>query len=270
MLLAGKSGSLSVSDSKFDPKRYRELVVISIIKHDFPFSYVKYEGVRDTHQYLRGDVPFISRNIVKTDLVKMYMREKERIKSMLSVCLGRICLTSYLWTSLTTDGYICLTAYFISKDWVLIKRVLKFSFMPPPHNGNALSNMILNLLQEWGIDKKIFTITLDNASANGRCAELLKQKLNIKRAILCEGEFLHLRCCAHILNLIVQDGLKEIDDAIEKVQNSVKYVRGSQGRKQKFLEAVKQVSLDSHKGLNKVCQLDGILPILCLRVLFTI
>jgi hypothetical protein len=90
------------------------------------------------------------------------------------------------------DIYICLTAHFISKDWVLIKRVLKFSFMPPPHNGNALSDMILNLLQEWRIDKKIFTITLDNASANDRCAELLKQKLNIKKALLCEGEFLHM------------------------------------------------------------------------------
>jgi hypothetical protein len=63
--------------------------------------------------------------------------------------------------------------------------------------------MILNLLQEWGIDKKIFTITLDNASVNDHCVELLKQKLNIKRALLCEGEFLHLHCCTHILNLIV-------------------------------------------------------------------
>jgi hypothetical protein len=79
------------------------------------------------------------------------------------------------------------------------------------------------------ISKKIFTITLDNASVNDCCVEFLKQKLNIKRAILCKGEFLHLRCCAHILNLTIQDGLKEIDDAIEKVRDSVKYVRGSQG-----------------------------------------
>ena len=99
--------------------------------------------------------------------------------------------------------------------------------MPSPYNGNALSAMILNFLQEWGIDKKIFTITLENTSANDRCAELLKQKLNIKRALLCESEFLHLHCCAHILNLIIQDGLKEIDDAIENVRDSVKYVRGS-------------------------------------------
>jgi hypothetical protein len=251
MLLAGKSGSLSVSDSKFDPKKFRELLVESIILHDLPFSYVEYEGVRQTHRYLRGDAPFISRNTAKADLLKMHLREKERIKSMLNVCPGRICLTSDLWTSLKTDGYICLTAHFINKDWVLTKRVLNFSFMPPPHNGSSLSNMIHDLLEEWGIEKKIFAITLDNASANDRCVDSLKQKLNFKKALLCGGEFFHLRCCAHILNLIVQDGLKEIEDVIEKVRDSVKYVRGSQVRKQKFLQAVNQVSLDSRKGLKQ-------------------
>jgi thiamine monophosphate kinase len=121
-----------------------------------------------------------------------------------------------------------LTAHFINKDWVLTKKVLNFSFMPPPHNGSSLSNMIHDLLEEWGIEKKIFTITLDNASTNDRCVDSLKQKLNIKRALLCGGEFFHLCCCAHILNLIVQDELKEIEDVIEKVRDSVKYVRRSQ------------------------------------------
>jgi hypothetical protein len=41
-------------------------------------------------------------------------------------------------------------------------------------------------------------------------------------------------CCAHILNLIVQDGLKEITDAIQKIRDNVKYFRGSQVRKQNF------------------------------------
>jgi hypothetical protein len=40
---------------------------------------------------------------------------------MLNDCPGRICLTSDLWTSLTTDGYMCLTAHFIDKNWVLTR-----------------------------------------------------------------------------------------------------------------------------------------------------
>ena len=77
-----------------------------------------------------------------------------------------------------TDGYICLTAHFIDKNWVLSKRVLSFSFMPPPHNGISLAQKIYDLLQEWGIDKNIFSLTLDNASANDLCVENLKAKLN--------------------------------------------------------------------------------------------
>ena len=36
-------------------------------------------------------------------------------------------------------------------------------------------------------------------------------------SLLCGDEHCHIRCCAHVLNLIVQDGLKEIDEAITKV-----------------------------------------------------
>ena len=70
-------------------------------------------------------------------------------------------------------------------------------------------------------------------------------------SLLCVGEHFHIRCCAHVLNLIVQDGLKEIDEAVNKVRESIKYVRGSQGRKHKFLECVKHVSLDPKKGLRQ-------------------
>ena len=151
----------------------------------------------------------------------MHMREKRKVKSMLNVSLGRIYLTSDLWTSLIIDGYMCLTIHFIDKD---------ISFMPLPHNSISLFEKIYILLQEVGIQNNIFTITLDNASSNDACFEGLKQILDIKKALLCESEFFYLRSCAHIRNLIVRDGLNEINDAIQKIQDSVKYVRGSQGR----------------------------------------
>ncbi|CAL8163808.1 unnamed protein product [Prunus armeniaca] len=44
----------------------------------------------------------------------------------------------------------------------------------------------------------------------------------------------------------VQDGLKHIDDSVGKIRESIKYVRGSQGRKQKFLDCAAQVSLESN------------------------
>jgi hypothetical protein len=92
------------------------LLVGTIIKHDLLFSYVEYDGVREMHRYLRSDVPLISRNTAKANLIKMYMLEKQNVKSLLNVCPGRISLTSDFWTSLTTVGYICLTVHFINKN----------------------------------------------------------------------------------------------------------------------------------------------------------
>ena len=123
--------------------------------------------------------------------------------------------------------------------------------MPPPHTGIYLTEKIHALLTEWGIEKKLFSITLDNAFNNDSFVEMLKCHLNMTDSLLCVGEHFHIRCCAHVLNLIVQDGLNEIDEAINKVYESIKYVRGSQGRKQKFLECVKHVSLDPKKGLRQ-------------------
>jgi hypothetical protein len=112
-----------------------------------------------------------------------------------------------------------------------------------------------NFLEEWGIETKVFSITLNNASSNDVCVGLLRNQLNIKKALVCEDEFFfsHSLLCTHSqnLNLIVQDGLKEIDSAHQKIRESVKYVRGSQMRKQNFHLAVNKMSLDSRNGLKQ-------------------
>lgn len=80
-------------------------------------------------------------------------------------------------------------------------------------------------------------MTLENASANNVFVDLLKTQPTLWDALLCEGEFFHIRCCAHILNFIVQDGFKEIDEPVQKIKESTKYVRGSQIGKKNSLNA---------------------------------
>lgn len=160
-------------------------------------------------------------------------------------------MTSDLWTSAITDGYICLTAHFIDQAWVLQKRILNFCHMPPPHTGVALAEKMYSLVCEWGIENKLFSLTLDNASSNDVSVDMLVTQLKLKGAVIGDGEFFHIRCCAHIINLVVQIGLKDLDDVVYKIRESIKYVRGSQIRKQKFLECVKMMSMDSKRGLRQ-------------------
>ena len=39
------------------------------------------------------------------------------------------------------------------------------------------------------------------------------------------NEFMHMRRCAYILNLIVGEGLKEIDASVAKAREAVRYVK---------------------------------------------
>ncbi|GKV13314.1 hypothetical protein SLEP1_g24341 [Rubroshorea leprosula] len=49
-----------------------------------------------------------------------------------------------------------------------------------------------------------------------------------------------MRCCAHILNLIVNEGLKNLHDSILKIRNAIRYVRASPSRMQRFKGCVER------------------------------
>ena len=102
------------------------------------------------------------------------------------------------------------------------------------HKGDALGKIIEMCLLEWKIDK-LLTVTVDNASSNNGLINFLKRKTMNRKGTILEHEYIHMRCCAHILNLIVRDGLKEIDDSILKVRNCVRFVKSSPQKWKTFL-----------------------------------
>lgn len=53
-----------------------------------------------------------------------------------------------------------------------------------------------------------------------------------------------MRCAAHILNLIVGDGLKIINPSIKRVCDAVRYVKHSPGRSTRFKECCVDENID--------------------------
>ena len=86
---------------------------------------------------------------------------------------------------------------------------------------------------------------MDNASSNGATIKILQTVIKDWKRTVLEHEFLHIRGYAHILNLIVGDGLKKIDVSITKVHEAVRYVKSSPNGNQTFRTFMKRFYIES-------------------------
>ncbi len=104
-------------------------------------------------------------------------------------------------------------------------------------------------LKDWGINM-IGTVTVDNASANSTTLAYLVRSMGHWNGIsMLNGEYMHLRCCAHILNLIVCDRMKELDCSIGRIRASCKYVRSSPTRLASFRRCTQEENLPINQML---------------------
>jgi hypothetical protein len=138
---------------------------------------------------------------------------------------------------------MCITCHYINADWKVQKKIIKFFVVETPHTGIEMFNQVLECIQEWNIEYKIFGITLDNASANDKMVFELKRNLVDKMALPVSGVLLHNRCAAHVINLIVKDGLDHVEAIVSNIRESVKYIRSSQARKKKFKDVIAKAGL---------------------------
>ncbi|PRQ44873.1 putative transcription factor/ chromatin remodeling BED-type(Zn) family [Rosa chinensis] len=163
----------------------------------------------------------------KRDVMKKFVKGKNELLSLFEKFEDKICLTSDVWSSRQKMGYMSLTAHFIDKNWSLNKRIICFKIIEYPHTGESLANHIFEELLSWRIHNKIFSISLDNATNNDVVACVLPTYLMLEAA---PKRLFHVRCCAHILNLIVQDGLRILGPSIDKIINVVRSMNSSNKR----------------------------------------
>ncbi|XP_059428518.1 zinc finger BED domain-containing protein RICESLEEPER 2-like [Corylus avellana] len=91
--------------------------------------------------------------------------------------------------------------------------------------------------------KKNFKFLQSNDSA----IRIIKDDFELKNALLVGGRLFHVRCCAHITNLLVQFGLAEIRGIIDDVRQGIKYIVTSESRLNVFSEIAKRLHLPCKK-----------------------
>jgi hypothetical protein len=105
-------------------------------------------------------------------------------------------------------------------------------------------------LFDWNIDKKIFSVTLNNDEANRVCVRDMVVPLNGNDGLCCGGKFFHIRCAAHIINLFVQDGISMIKDVTNNIKEIVEKVKNSPILREDFEQRAKDCNMDTIRALS--------------------
>nr|XP_027108955.1 zinc finger BED domain-containing protein RICESLEEPER 2-like [Coffea arabica] len=227
----------------FDMAAMREATAEWVLMHEHPFSIVEEEGFNLMQKRGMPEWQRINRTMNKNDCTSVYEREKTKLKNQLKK-VKKISLTTDLWKSKNQKNeYMVVTGHWIDSNWRLQKRVLKFVHVLPPRRGIQIANGIFKCLTDWGIESKIYTISVDNASNNDSAMRCLNDTFSRNKCLLAKGKLFHVRCCAHILNLMVQDGLSRIKEIVDTIRDSVEFINKTDGRRLQFAEIVRQLQL---------------------------
>jgi hypothetical protein len=76
--------------------------------------------------------------------------------------------------------------------------------VPAPHTSKTLADTLVQCLMDWNLETKLSTLTVDNCSTNDAMIERILKKIT-PRSLILGGQLFHMRCAAHILNLIVKE-----------------------------------------------------------------
>ncbi|KAG8362585.1 hypothetical protein BUALT_BualtUnG0061200 [Buddleja alternifolia] len=174
----------------------------------------EHEHFEDFLSSLNPNFQLPCRNTIRSDVIDVYREEKPILSMMNGNCR---------------------------------KKILSFKKIPYPHDGDNLLNFMKENILEWNLDKKIFSVVVDNASSNDSMMRRLREWLLKDSLIPLNGNLLHVRCSAHVLNLIVQDGLSPIRGLIEKIRETVRYLNKSPSATQKFDTALRHCNLEGKR-----------------------
>src|SRR6266545_4847304 len=159
------------------------------------------------------------RKNVKNVILKQFEKKRERSASFIKNISGKVALTTDIWSSLKFEGFLGVTIHFIDENWVLKHFTLDVFRFKSSHTGQAIADKIYKVLVEFGLEIKTIAIITDNGSNMVLGARLLKSTLT--------NSFIHCRCVAHVLNLVVGAGLKIVKEQIKKLRKLIKIIRKS-------------------------------------------
>ncbi|KAK1575427.1 hypothetical protein Q3G72_005417 [Acer saccharum] len=243
-------------------------------RHRCPWSMVEQDISKKFLNTLQPTSTFQSQSTLKADILHVYKEEKEKFCQSLTEISGRFSLTINLLGNDTTYRSICLiTLHFIDNDWQLKKKILAFKKLSFWDGSWDKSRAFKRMLLDWNIDKNICCITAQNIVEEDCLVTEIRKWLTYKDYV-SRLRVLDCGCFVHFLNLLVEDGLQEVEDIFQKIMKCNSYIFCTPDNERKFRIAVDYARsegmnvISEEVPVNSTCSIQSLEKVLGFREVF--
>jgi hypothetical protein len=192
-----------------------------IVREHMPFTTVETASFRQIFADIPHiELPITSRDTLKRRIDTEFETHRDLLKKDLATTCQSISLTLDAWTSKNHKAILGVIGHWLTEDFEYRERVLEFREIIGVHSGENMAEMVADVLKELDIERKLLTITGDNASNNETMVSDLFCRLQEKFSKeSCTpdspisrfgGLDSYVRCLAHVLNLIVSEILSTL------------------------------------------------------------
>lgn len=219
-------------------KKLDKLVMEMLATDIQPYNMVEGVGFKRLVAALEPRYPMKTEKFFRTKMLdEVHGQLVGRIKELLSVenAGEDIAFKSDCWSG-TIEALMSLTAHYVNTEWERVQVVLNVKAMTGSHTATYISDLFLEMLKEWAIDPKRVLLVLRDNSAN---------VVKAMKVMEMPG----LSCCAHTLQLVVQDALasqRVVGDVLARLKRCATHFNHSICAKQKLQAIQKQIGAHDH------------------------
>lgn len=194
-------------------KAFEEKLLEWIVHDHVPFSIVESPAFVSMIKSSGMSIPFKSHNTIARRIIANFDVQRENLRLDLHETCQTISLSLDAWSSQNGKPILAIIGHWITPEFSYREKVLEFTEIEGSHTGENMAYIVDGVLDELNLKRKLLAITSDNASSNlTMVSELyycLEENLDdalhddTPKLTRYEGTGSHIRCTAHVLNLIV-------------------------------------------------------------------
>jgi hypothetical protein len=122
------------------------------------------------------EIGSISRKTVPRRFESLYEIRKKDLKAKLAR-QDAVSISCDCWTSPSMKQYLCIIVHFTDDNYTYSEYLLDFVNTTADHTGVVLGNIVFKALQDYGIEKKLLSISTDSGSNSFTLADQIQERL---------------------------------------------------------------------------------------------